>query len=246
MPFPAPDEREDVVQEVFEDACRIYGQDTSFYTLTDDDIKLLRIEDTNVRSRVKQAAVAAVPKAYGLHVTPNAISKHFAASQYEIYDQYLTAIEQYNVSVMQRFWQLHCQDIFKKGLEISGCSAQNDAVEHVIQHAADDELNRELARMQERFGDALMDVSDDASPSDQPTITPPHHPFNGRRDHLPRISNDNSTFNHNDVSLDVFDRDCNDSLSVDGHRDPAQGDDDDDDAEDIEGFPSRPVIMLPT
>lgn len=41
MPFPAPDEREDVVQEVFEDGCRIYGQDTSFYTLTDDDIKLV-------------------------------------------------------------------------------------------------------------------------------------------------------------------------------------------------------------
>lgn len=91
-----------------------------------------------------------------------------------------------------------------------------------------------------------MDVSNDASPSDQPTITPPHHPFNGRRDHLPRISNDNSTFNHNDVSLDVFDRDCNDSRSVDGHRDPAQGDDDDDDAEDIEGAPGgRPSRRSP-
>lgn len=36
----------------------------------------LRIEDTNVRSRVKKAAVAAVPKAYGLHLTPNASQLH--------------------------------------------------------------------------------------------------------------------------------------------------------------------------
>ncbi|KAH9847916.1 hypothetical protein C2E23DRAFT_889541 [Lenzites betulinus] len=316
IPFPAPDEREDAVNQMFNKACEIFGQATDFYTLSDDDIKLLRIEDTNVRSRVKKAAATAVPKAYGLYAVPNAkqlhenrervkslltgsafhyedpqehegrfqhpviaeiiwdsffshanalgclyqedfgaiphellaltltcirhvlklwetgrkVEKRFAASQYEVYDQYLQVLDQYDSGPMRRFWGLHRREVFKKGLEMSGCCLGDEESEAVVQQAAADELDRELVRMQERFGSVPMDFDD--SCETQPHSSTPH-------DHsMPNSTSNTSNFApaHCQVSelrghgLDIFDPDYD---TLDAHDKAALSEEDD--TEDIEG-----------
>ncbi|TFK88825.1 hypothetical protein K466DRAFT_54593 [Polyporus arcularius HHB13444] len=239
LPFPAPEERDEAVKEAFEEALRIAGQESDFYTLTQKDLNLLRSEETGIRSRIKKAAVDLVVNAYNLHEIPDGhaelsankdrvqgllkqssfhyedpytrvgrfqhlivsrviwrvffstsnalgcvyqssfkpishellalvltairhvlkcwdsgrmVGEDFTGAQYRVYDQYLDALEQFDKGPLRRFWTQHRRDIFKKGLSRAGCLEQADTSETVIDLAEDDELQRELAHMQARYG----------------------------------------------------------------------------------------------
>ncbi|KAI0701571.1 hypothetical protein C8T65DRAFT_741632 [Cerioporus squamosus] len=69
-PYPSLVEKDRLINQAYEDACNVLGWDASSYTLTDEDMKMFRQEDTNIRSRVRREAAKLVPNVYGLHVNP--------------------------------------------------------------------------------------------------------------------------------------------------------------------------------
>ncbi|RDX43380.1 hypothetical protein OH76DRAFT_1422003 [Lentinus brumalis] len=195
LPFPAPEEREEVVQVAFEEALRMAGQESDFYTLSEKDMNLLRSEETNIRSRVKKAVVDLIINAYDRHEIRNSfhyepisnvlialvltalrhvlkcwesgqmVSEDFTGAQYRVYDQYLEALDQFDKGPLRRFWAQHRLDIYKHGLSRAGCLEQADASEIVIDLAEDDELQRELAHMQARYGPGLEPSGSPSRPS---------------------------------------------------------------------------------
>ncbi|KAI1781758.1 hypothetical protein LXA43DRAFT_1105370 [Ganoderma leucocontextum] len=69
-PFPSPDERKDMATKTFAEVLEELMLPEDFHELSDDDIKLLRSEDTSIRSRVQKATIARIVKAYNLVEVP--------------------------------------------------------------------------------------------------------------------------------------------------------------------------------
>ncbi|KAH9949209.1 hypothetical protein B0H21DRAFT_820392 [Amylocystis lapponica] len=245
-PFPDMEQKDRAVTDKFSEALRIHGYDNDWYTLTNEDEKLLLGEDSSVRSRVRKAAVANVPKAYGLHKTPRGpqvmenrdrvaflledsrfhckspldklgrfqhdviaeiihdvwfshptalgclyqssfnpipssvlslvltVVRHvllmykdgkmhdndFTAASWVQYDEYLTAVEQFDSGEMEKVWFRYRQNLFKDGLQFARAVPEEAEREATIQLAQADEMQRELAALQATL--AHETESDDA------------------------------------------------------------------------------------